>query len=146
MADNAALARSLYEAFNNRDFELGARMIAPEGTITLIGTGQTFTGPEGSRQFETMWATAFPDGMVTVERVVAQGDDVVVEYTGRGTHTGPLSTPVGDIPATGRSVTLQFVDMLEFADGKLRSQRSYLDSGSLMAQLGISAEQSARAE
>jgi steroid delta-isomerase-like uncharacterized protein len=146
MADNAALARSLYEAFNNRDFELGARMIAPEGIITLVGTGQTFTGPEGSRQFETMWVTAFPDGLATVDRVIAQGDHVVVEFTGRGTHNGPLSTPAGDIPATGRSVTLQFIDVLEFADGKIQSQRSYLDSGSLMAQLGISAEQSARAD
>lgn len=146
MADNAALARSMYEAFNKRDFELGARTIAPDGTITIVGTGQTFTGPEGARQFNAMWATAFPDGMVTIENVVAQGDHVVVEYTGRGTHTGPLAGPGGTIPGTGRSVTLQFVDVLEFADDTLKSQRSYLDSGSLMAQLGISAEQSAGAE
>jgi steroid delta-isomerase-like uncharacterized protein len=139
MADNATLARSLYEAFNNRDFDRLAESMAPEGTITMVGSGQTLRGPEGSRQYNTMWDTAFPDGMVTVDRVIAQGDHVVVEFTGRGTHTGTLTTPAGDIPATGRSVTLQFLDVLEFTDGKVASQRTYFDTGSMMAQLGISA-------
>ena len=88
-----------------------------------------------------MWATAFPDGMAVVDRVIASGAHVVVEYTGRGTHTGTLSTSMGDIPATGRSVTLQMCDVLEFENGKVRSQRSYFDTGSMMAQLGIGAEQ-----
>jgi steroid delta-isomerase-like uncharacterized protein len=139
MADNATLARSLYEAFNSRDFDHLAESMAPEGIITMVGSGQTLRGPEGSRQYNAMWDTAFPDGMVTVDRVIAQGDHVAVEFTGRGTHTGTLTTPAGDIPATGRSVTLQFLDVLEFADGKVASQRTYFDTGSLMAQLGISA-------
>lgn len=139
MADNATLARSFYEAFNNRDFDLLAEAIAPEGTITMVGSGQTLRGPEGSRQYNTMWDTAFPDGMITVNRIIAQGDHVVVEFTGRGTHTGTMTTPAGAIPATGRSVTLEFIDVLEFGDGKLMSQRSYFDTGSLMTQLGISA-------
>jgi steroid delta-isomerase-like uncharacterized protein len=144
MADNAMLARSLYEAFNNRDFDLLSESVAPEGTITMVGSGQTFRGPDGARQYNTMWADAFPDGMVTVDRVIAQDDCVVVEFTGRGTHTGALATPAGDIPATGRSVTLQLVDVLEFAGDKVQSQRSYFDSGSLMAQLGITTAQQGR--
>jgi len=84
--------------------------------------------------------------MVTIDRIIAQDDYVVVEFTGRGTHTGTLATPAGDIPATGRSVTLQLVDVLEFADEKVKAQRSYFDSGSLMAQLGITAGQPATAE
>jgi steroid delta-isomerase-like uncharacterized protein len=143
MADNAALARSLYEAFNNRDVEFGARTMAPDGVITLVGTGRTFTGPDGAREFNQMWSTAFADAAVTIERIIAQDQHVAVEFTGRGTHTGTLSTVAGDIPATGRSVTLQFVDLIEFDDGKVKTQHSYVDTGSLMAQLGISAPQSA---
>jgi steroid delta-isomerase-like uncharacterized protein len=139
MADNTALARSLYEAFNKRDFDFQAGAVTPDGTLTLVGTGQTFIGPDGARQYNTMWATAFPDGEVTVDRVIAQDDCVVVEFTGRGTHTGTLVTPGGEIPPTGRSATLQFVDVLEFVDGKIKAQRNYFDSGALMAQLGISA-------
>ena len=143
MTDNATLARSLYEAWNERNFDEMAEATAPDGTITIIGSGDTFTGPEGARKFGTMWADGFPDGMVTVDRVIASGDHVVVEYTGRGTHTGTLATSMGDIPATGRSMTLQMCDVLQFKDGKVLSQRTYFDTGSMMAQLGLGAGQAA---
>ena len=143
MTDNATLARSLYEAWNERNFDEMAEATAPDGTITIIGSGDTFEGPEGSRKFGTMWADGFPDGMVTVDRVIASGDHVVVEYTGRGTHTGTLSTGMGDLPATGRSMTIQLCDVLEFKDGKVLSQRTYFDTGSMMAQLGLGAGQAA---
>ena len=146
MADNATLARSLYEAFNNRDFDYLAGCIAPDGRITDVGSGETFRGSDGARQYNTAWADAFPDGRITVDRVIAQDDCVVVEYTGRGTHTGTLSAPAGSIPATGRSVTLELCDVLEFAGGKLQAQRCYFDSGSLMAQLGQTAGQAATAQ
>lgn len=146
MADNADLARQLYEAWNNRDFDFAPEHSTPDATITVVGSGQVFHGAEGGRQFGEGWAQAFPDGRVTVDNVISQGDSVVVEYTGRGTHTGTLSTPAGDIPATGRSVTLQFLDVLEFDGDLVRAQRTYFDTGSMMAQLGITAPQAATAE
>jgi steroid delta-isomerase-like uncharacterized protein len=143
MADNADLARRLHEAWNERSFDELAEASAPDAKITIVGSGDTFEGAEGSRAYNTMWADAFPDGKVTVDRVIASGDYVVVEFTGRGTHTGTLVTSMGDIPPTGRSLTLQLCDVMEFKDGKVRSQTTYFDSGSMMAQLGITAEQMA---
>ena len=143
MADNADLARRLHEAWNERNFDEIAEATAPDGKITIVGSGDTFEGADGSRAYNTMWADGFPDGTVTVDRVIASGDHVVVEFTGRGTHTGTLVTSMGDIPATGRSLTLQLCDVMEFKDGKVRSQTTYFDSGSMMAQLGLGAEQQA---
>ena len=143
MADNADLARRLHEAWNERNFDEMAEAAAPDAMITIVGSGDTFEGPDGSRAYNTMWANGFPDGKVTIDRVIASGDHVVVEFTGRGTHTGTLVTSMGDIPATGRSMTLQLCDVMEFKDGKVRSQRSYFDTGSMMAQLGLMAEQTA---
>jgi steroid delta-isomerase-like uncharacterized protein len=143
MAENGDLARRMHEAFNERDFDLIVEGTAPDATITIVGSGDTFEGAEGARAYNEMWAQAFPDGGLTVDRVIESGDHVVVEFTGRGTHTGTLATSMGDFPATGRSATLQFCDVLEFKNGKVRSQKSYFDSGSLMAQLGLTAGQSA---
>ncbi len=50
---------------------------------------------------------------------------------------------MGDFPATGRSMTLELCDVMEFEDGKIRSMRSYFDTGSMMAQLGLSPEMKA---
>ncbi len=143
MADNATLARRMHEAFNEHNFDEIAEATAPDATLTIVGSGDTFKGTDGSRAYNKMWADAFPDGQVTVDRVIASGDLVVVEFTGQGTHTGTLATSMGEIPATGRSVTLQFCDVLEFKNGKVQSQNTYFDSGSMMAQLGLAAEQTA---
>jgi predicted ester cyclase len=56
---------------------------------------------DGSPAYNDMWAQGFPDGKVTIDRVIASGDHVVVEFTGRGTHTGTLATSIEEIPATG---------------------------------------------
>lgn len=141
MAGNADLARRLYLDWNDRDFDRLADMMTPDGEIVVVGTGEVFQGPEGARRYNTAWAEGFPDGAITVDNVLGVGDSVVVEYTGRGTHTGTLATSMGTIPPTGRSVTLKLCDVIEFEDGKVKSQRTYFDSGSLMAQLGLGADQ-----
>jgi len=133
----------MHDLWNERKFDEMAEMTATDARITIVGSGDTFEGRDGTRAFGTMWANGFPDGKVTVDRVIASGDQVVVEYTGRGTHTGTLATGMGDIPATGKSLTLELCDVIEIKDGMLQSQRTYFDTGSMMAQLGLGAEQTA---
>ncbi len=145
MADNVTLVRSLYDSWNARDFDVMADAMAPDGTITFMGSGEVLTGPEGSRIYSEMWASGFPDGRVTIDTIVADGDRVVVEFTGRGTHTGTFVTSMGEIPPTGKSVTLKLCDVLELKDGKITTQHSYLDTGSMMAQLGLTSAQTATA-
>jgi steroid delta-isomerase-like uncharacterized protein len=143
MADNLTLARRLYEGWNEHKFEELADAMAPGGKIVVAGTGDVFEGREGSLQYNQGWYNGFPDGKITIDNMIASGDCVVVEFTGNGTHTGPLVTSMGEIPATGRSLTLKLCDVLEFKDGKVASQRSYFDTGSMMAQLGLGAGQTA---
>jgi steroid delta-isomerase-like uncharacterized protein len=143
MAANADLARRVHEAWNERNFDEIAEATASDATITIVGSGDTFNGPEGAHAYNKMWADGFPDGKVTVDRVIESGDFVVVEFTGRGTHTGTLVTSMGDIPATGRTLTLQLCDVMQFNNGKVQSQKTYFDTGSMMAQLGLGSEQQA---
>ncbi len=72
-----------------------ADAIAPDGTITFMGSGEVLEGPAGSRIYSEMWADGFPDGQVTIDTIVADGNRVVVEFTGRGTHTGTFTTSMG---------------------------------------------------
>jgi steroid delta-isomerase-like uncharacterized protein len=139
-SDNISIARRFYEDWNNRDFDHLATLVATDGEIVLVGSGTSFHGADGARQFALMWATGFPDGEVTIERAAASGDQVTVEQMGRGTHTGPLQSPGGDIPATGKSVTLQLCDVFRIESGKIKSMRSYFDSASLLTQIGVMPE------
>jgi steroid delta-isomerase-like uncharacterized protein len=135
--DNERIVRMLYEAWNDRDFDRAAALIADDGEILLVGSGTRFRGPDGAREYNQMWADAFPDGRIRIDNVIAQGDRVAIEFTGTGTHTGTLRSPGGEIPPTGRSVTLQLCDVYELRDGKVRSMRDYLDTAALLTQLGV---------
>ena len=55
-----------------------------------------------------------------------------------GTHTGPLATPAGEVPATGRTVRTTTVSMLRFRDGMIISERVIGDEFELVRQLGLS--------
>ena len=137
MADNASTARSTYEAWNARDFDRFAEVMA-KGEIVMMGSGDKLTGRDGARQFAEMWATGFPDGRVEIDTITEGAGSVAVEFTGRGTHTGTLRTPMGEFEPTGKPLVLQLCDVWAFAsDGTPKQLRTYFDSGSMMAQLGL---------
>lgn len=137
MADNETIARGLFEAWNKREYEAVAEQISPDCTITDMGSGRTLQGTDGFLQFTQALFAAMPDAQFTLDHLTAQGDTVVLEYTGRGTHTGDLALQAGTVPATGRSLTVHVCDIYEVKDGKIHAARVYLDSGAVMAQLGL---------
>ena len=60
----------------------------------------------------------------------------VCEFTGHGTHTGPLQGAQGTIPASGKKVDLKCLEVFQFRAGKIARARMYYDSGSLLRQVG----------
>jgi steroid delta-isomerase-like uncharacterized protein len=138
--DNVLIARSLYDHWNERQFDKVADLVAADGEIVLVGSDTHFHGPAGAIEFSQMWADGFPDGRVKIDNVVAAGDHVVLQFTGEGTQTGPLKSPTGEIPPTGRSVMIKLCDVHEIRDGKIHSVQSYFDSASMLMQLGVMPE------
>lgn len=135
--ENERIARTVYEAFNDRDFDRGVALIAENGEWVNLPTGDRFHGPDGFRRNYDQWASAFPDGKCEDIHVIAGGGFVAVEFVGRGTNTGPLITPAGEIPATGRAVEVPFCDVHEIRNGKIVAGRSYFDLATMLRQLGL---------
>lgn len=81
-----------------------------------------------------LWAfyTAFPDSRWTIDDMIAEGDRVVTKKTMAGTHTGDL----GDMPATGRTVTIQYVDIMRLSQGKIVEHWMCMDQLAFLQQLG----------
>jgi steroid delta-isomerase-like uncharacterized protein len=135
--DNVAVVRSVYEGFNARDMDKLFAALAPDFTLVDVPTGQTFTGAEGFMAWVQPFAVLAPDSMTEITHVIADGEWVFTEHTGRGTHTGPLVTPAGEIAPTGRSFALLFAEVFHLRDGKIDLMRAYYDFGSLLRQLGV---------
>jgi len=62
---------------------------------------------------------------------------VIVEGVFTGTHDGTLKTPMGDVPATGRKVKGDFIQIFEVDRGLVRRNHLMFDQVQLMTQLGM---------
>lgn len=94
-------------------------------------------GPAGVKAIASMFLAAFPDLDVEIEIEIAEGDTVGGRLRQRGTHTGPMVTPTGTIPPSGKSVNFTEVAMLRIADGKVATSWYWTDMIGLLTQLGV---------
>lgn len=135
--ENTKIAQTLYDAFNTKDVERALAQYAGNVEIVSVPMGMTFHGHDGYKQFIQGWMEAFPEGKVEVIHMVANDNGVVTEFRGRGSHTGPLASPAGPIPPTGRSIDVHFCEVLEIEGGKIVKDRLYFDAATMMRQLGL---------
>jgi ketosteroid isomerase-like protein len=68
---------------------------------------------------------------------VESGDTIALELHVRGTHTGALQTPQGEIEPTRREVLWESADYVKIRDRRIRSGHVYTDNLAFMAQLGL---------
>ena len=132
MSDAASIAREYNDVWNRRDWARWRELVHPEYTYTG-GDGQVRKGPEAGLAISQMFATAFPDGKIEIQKITATGDTAIVEFIGRGTHTGDLM----GIAPTGRQVSIPVCEVYELRDGKIYAERQYMDMLVMMQQLGV---------
>ena len=82
---------------------------------------------------------AFPDARFTLRAVIEAGETAAVEYNLIGTHSGPLATPDGEIPATGKQLNMDGAVFSRLdAQGEVVEERRYFDVAGMLTQLGLS--------
>jgi steroid delta-isomerase-like uncharacterized protein len=131
--ENKAIVRRHWEEVINKG-NLAAVDETQAANYVYHGSGgQEFKGPEGFKQFITMFRTAFPDLSATVEDVVAEGDKVTHRAIMRGTHKGEFM----GIAPTGKQVAISAIVISRFAGGKEVEAWSNLDQLGMMQQIGV---------
>jgi len=130
------LVRSHYRGLETGDLELGTAPFADD-VITETPSG-VVEGIEGFRALAQAFFTAAPDMKLAIRNTWEVGDTILVEGVYSGTQSGPLATPDGsEIPATGRSFSFPYVDILRAQDGKFVEHRVYWDNVAFLTQLGL---------
>jgi len=141
-SENIAIVQTHYDLFNQRDSnpewaDQAAARVSPSFSWRVIPTGQNLQGVAGYLEFVNGWASTFSDSRVDIQNVIASNGQVVSEAVFRGTHDGTLMTPMGPIPATGKSVALPICDIFQLADGKISGAKVYFDLATMLGQLGL---------
>lgn len=97
----------------------------------VIKEEETTVGADVLRSDVTGWRAAF-DFTFTLDRQVAEGDDVVTLWTWNGTHKGDFM----GIAPTGKKCTMTGTTVFRFRDGKIQEAWWHYDTRRLMRQLG----------
>jgi steroid delta-isomerase-like uncharacterized protein len=134
--ENKEKVRGSWEIVNQRNPELIKEFYAPD--FVWHEPDQDVRGYEQARRFVSSFFAAFPDINITVEDVIAEGDQAVSRYTIRGTHRGETED-FG--PPTERQVELKGITIHRFEDGKIVEEWEAYDNLSLLQQLGLVPEQ-----
>jgi steroid delta-isomerase-like uncharacterized protein len=130
--DHAATMRRMYELLSAGDIDGFGELVA-EDFVEHEQTPGFEPTKEGVKQLFRMYTAAFPDLRMEAEDVLVSGDKGVARVRGTGTHQGEFM----GMPATGRSVDVQLIDIIRFGDDGLAHEHwGVFDALAMMQQLG----------
>jgi steroid delta-isomerase-like uncharacterized protein len=136
MSDNRAAFDAWIDAFNAHD-EAAVRALTADDCVFEGPGGVRLEGGDAVTGYAMVWLNAFSDAKLSVDTVVVDGDWVAMTGTFKGTHDGTLSSPDGDVPATGRTLEGRCSQFVRFVDGKSVEEHLYYDQIDVVTQLGL---------
>ena len=132
LEDNKAIVRRFVQAVQNQgDLNVLDELTAAEFVNHTAPRGVP-SDRDGMKQLTVLFRQAFPDGRMTIDDMVAEGDRVAMRKTFRGTHRGELL----GIPPTGKQVAIGLIDIVRVVNGNIVESWSEADNLDLLRQLG----------
>ncbi len=125
-----SVVRRYFEAYNTQRPEAVMALVHPDHLYHPPGVAEAMDR-KGRQADEAPFFAAFSDIESVVEDQIAEGDRVATRVTMRCTHSGTY----GGIPATGRRVTIPFIDISVVRDGKILEEWDEFDSRGILQQL-----------
>jgi steroid delta-isomerase-like uncharacterized protein len=119
--------------WEKRDFDTVEACFADDVSFHDAPSDQVVKGKAAVKDWYASWAAACPDSVAGATVVAASEDAAVFEGVWSGTNTGPF----GPFPATGRPVSLPWLNVLRFdAEGRIAGGAAYYDQLTVLIQLG----------
>ena len=132
--ENKAVIRRWIEAFNERDLQGEADVLAP-GYVAHVPSPQgplDLGGLQAWREFTAPFVEALPDLRLTIEDIAAEGNTVAARVAFRGNHRGEFQ----GIPPTDKEVNFTSMEFDRVVDGKVEEHWVEIDLLRVMGQLG----------
>jgi predicted ester cyclase len=140
--DNKAIVGRWFTEFWGKTVNLGVvDEIAAPDMMLQYSLHEPRRGRDDIKAFMTDFRAAFPDLYFWgTANLIAEGDYVVGQWEGGGTHTGPAFADflAGSLPAgTGRKMRFTGTTVLKVIDGRIVSEIGLDDGVAALTQLGL---------
>lgn len=134
--DSESFIRDAYAIAERMDLPGWKSLFAEDGIFTDQSIGVTYRGPDLDYPVRN-YGTAFGDMHRELFDLWTVGNTVIVRLALRGTQSGPLETPFGTIPPTGKKMDAPCADIFELERGKIKSFDCYPEGSVILTQLGV---------
>ena len=134
------IAKAPAIAYNDKNWDAVRASLAPRAVYDEVGTQRRIEGVDEILSAWRGWGTTLPDSRATFDAAHVSGNIAILELTWRGTQTGALQTPAGDIPPTGKTIEIRACWVVEVAGDKVKSIRHYFDMATMLQQIGAMGE------
>jgi predicted ester cyclase len=112
--------------------EVADEIVAPDYVRHDPGDPFPARGPEDVKRLVSMLRTMLPDLTITIEDMLAEGDKVMIRYTGVATDTKGFMGK----PATGIETRTAAMQLFRLANGQIVESWAVRDDLGTMRQLG----------
>jgi len=131
-SENNEIAERFEMAFAANDFSAMDELCDPDVVDHNPAPDQK-PGLAGYKENLAQTQAAFSDLQMSVHHVIGEGDLVATHWTLSGTHQEEFL----GVPATGRRVSVEGMNVYRLAGGRITEMWTQLDGVSLREQLGI---------
>ena len=131
--NKAIIRRWLEEGWTKGNLAVADELIDSKFIVHGAGGQAVPSGTEGVKQLVMAWRTGFPNGQMTIDDLMAEGDKVVVRMTWRGTQEGDFY----GIAPTGKQVAVTSIGIDRVANGKIVEGWGEVDMLGMYQQLGV---------
>ena len=129
--DHAETARGLFAALNAGDIDGFGAMLADDFVEHEETPGLEPT-KDGVMEFFRMYRAAFPNLLMEPQDVLASGDKVTIRTRATGTQQGEFM----GLPASGKDVDVQLIDIIRFDGNGLAAEHwGVVDMVTMLQQL-----------
>jgi predicted ester cyclase len=143
---NKAVVARWFTDFWGSDFDSGIidELAAPDIRFAY-SLHKPLRGRDEVREFALRFREAFPDlGFGPTADLIAEGDYVVGQWKGGGTHTGPTfdDLPVGSLPSgSGKTMHFTGTTVIKVVDGMIAEELGLDDGVTVLKQLDLIPQQ-----
>jgi steroid delta-isomerase-like uncharacterized protein len=125
------------KARNEANLVLLDKIYSPEVVVHDPSRPESIVGLEALKSQYKDTHTAIPDVKFSLDDMYLKGDKIVWIFTMSGTITGPIHTPFGELPPTGKTFRFSGVAIDRIIEGKIAEEWVYFNVLDILQPMGF---------
>ncbi len=130
------IVEQMLEIFNAGNLALVDEILDPGFVRHDRALPEDIVSFEAFKTYVISLRTTYPDFKATIDEQIVKGDKIITRWTVTATNTGPLQTPMGELPPTGKAMSIPGAEIITVVNGKITEDWVFYNQLYAYLQLG----------